>query len=141
MKLNPHKIILIIEYCLIVAPISLLFIIGFYWLLENAFIYRSLNNMVALFIGILTAASILAIWRIGYKSLNNKNTNLNNCPYLWVLIFAGALIVLGAVFSSLLPLSPPYSALSDLRGKIENFILGFPIIIVALHLYYETNKR
>ena len=140
MKWNKRNIILIVELSLIAIPVSLLFIIGLYGLLTSVFTYPSIANIIVLIVGFITAAAIISLWVMSYKTIKEKDTKIIKEPYLWGLILVGVLIAISALISSYLPESMYYSLAYDIRQDFELFNLGLPLILVAFHIYYESKK-
>lgn len=140
MNWNIRNIILVVEFGLLVIPISLLFVMGLYGLITTAFIFPSIANIIVTIVGLITSSTIVAMWMLIYKTIIGKNTQIIKEPYLWSLTLIGVLIAISALTSSYLPSSLYYSVVWDIRQDFELFVIGLPLIIVALHLYYESKK-
>ena len=141
MKWNLSKTVLAIEFLLIVLPVSALFVLGLHFLLSAAIQFPGIRSIVSAVIGVASAMSIIAIYILGYRLIKDKSLKTTEQPALWLLIILGALIVTSAIISELIPPSTPYLLLWNIREDLELFILGAPLIIVAGHIYYESNKR
>ena len=141
MKWNKSKIILIIEFILIMLPVSVLFLLGSYFIVPIAFKAPEINNIINAIFSITFALSISAVYILGYRVLNDKTSSFFEKPFLWLLITTGLLIVLSSLISAVTPFYLPYTLLWYTRQNLEFFIFGSPLIIVVIHLYYEVNKR
>lgn len=59
----------------------------------------------------------------------------------WIAAWVGALLVVAAIVSNLLPPSPEYSPTAIFRERLEACILGLPLVIVLDHLWFEARFR
>ncbi len=132
-----------IEAVLIALPLSGLGILESVSLIMDIFHYPELFYVWAL--GLLAFICLLSIGcgirlfvvfiRRGISALREQHLGW------WIIVFAGVLVLIGSLFSNLLPPSIEYSEWWNFRFSFDLFIFGSPVLIPLCHLALERYYR
>ena len=93
-------------------------------------------------ITVLAAVAVFAGWWLIVKAVRGGADALRIANRSWWLAASfGALLVLAAVVSMLIPASPEYSSAAIFREHLERCVLGAPLVVVLAHLWAEARFR
>jgi hypothetical protein len=85
--------------------------------------------------------SVVAGWVLLWTGIRDGGDRLRSFgPWWWVASW-GAVLVLAAIMSRLLPPSPAYSPAATFRGQLELCIFGVPFVAILAHLWAEARWR
>ena len=142
-----HKILLklsipllIIEFGLVLVPLSILLLVGIWSITHLIMHYNNIEMVILLFISILSLISVISLFYLSRKVLFSCNKNLIKQNNLWLSLFVGLTVVLISLVSVIIPPSKPYSDMALFRENLEMFFLGAPLVIMSIHLRYEALK-
>jgi hypothetical protein len=137
------RYLFIAESVFIALPLSCLGIFESVSLMIRMFKYPTLFYVVAL--GILAFICLLSIGSGGKLFIVYIRGGINELRKQhfgwWVIIFAGVLVLIGSLFSNLLPPSIEYSDWWSFRFSFNVFIFGSPVLIPLCHLILERIFR
>ena len=141
---------LVAEVLLLMIPISILLLLGLSAFLVFYYGFSfgsSAPYTICLLVLGACALSVVCLWRIVFCRYGGGVAGLRRLPFVWWAgAVLGALITVAALASSfLVPPSPPYSALAEVRGLFDILVFGFPLIVPLVHLgcealFGESNK-
>jgi hypothetical protein len=139
MTQGTSKILMAVEALLLVAPVTLLFLIGvsdwFFSILEF-----SVGWQARLFVLLIASSSLVAGWWLMVQFWRHGSGRLVTVPkYVWALLTLAALAV---VVTSLLVFAS--SIFASLKPRFEDFailIFGLPLLIPLAHLVIERLVR
>jgi hypothetical protein len=107
------------------------------------FKYPKLSYVIAL--GILALICLLSIISGGKLFIAFIRGGINDLKRhrfgWWAIIFAGVLVLIGSLFSNLLPPSVEYSEWWSFRFTFNVFVFGSPALIPLCHLALERIFR
>ena len=133
----------IVETILIALPLSSLGVLVSVSHILDVFEYPKLFYIVAL--GILAFICLLSIGSGGRLFIVFIRGGINDLRKQhfgwWVIIFAGVLVLIGSLFSNLLPPSIEYTDWWSFRFNFDVFIFGSPVLIPLCHLVLERVFR
>ena len=131
------------ETILIALPLSCLGVFESVSLIIDMFKYPKLSYVIAL--GILALICLLSIISGGKIFIAFIRGSINDLKRhrigWWVIIFAGVLVLIGSLFSNLLPPSVEYSEWWSFRFTFNVFVFGSPALIPLCHLALERIFR
>ncbi len=142
MSVKASRLIFIIEYIIIVVPLSLLLLVATIMKTTITIGFFNWYNITNTLFALIACAAVLSGIGIGGTFIKQGYSEIHNSkPILWVFVFLGATLSLAAGISIILPPSPEYSVQEMFRNDFELFILGFPMIIPLAHLILERFLR
>jgi len=90
----------------------------------------------------LASVAVLGGWWLLIKAIRGGAEALRAANRgWWVAASLGAVLVLAAIVSTLLPFSTEYSSAAIFRQHLEGCILGLPLVVVLAHLWGEARFR
>ncbi len=137
---NLSTIILTIELWFLVLPITFLFLLGAYPLIKIVFIYQTIGNISISIIGLVSGLSLYSLWQVSCKILYSQNKKLDNKVLFWTLIILGGVIALVSLISNYIPIVEDYTPMYFFRSDLNNFVIGLPLVFIAIHLYFLSKK-
>jgi len=133
----------VVETLLVAAPLSLAYL----WLGSGLLIPPALTSpwwptvSIAL-IAALALVALIAAWTLVLSYLSGGAAALRaRGAGWWTIASLGAVIVLAAFFSALMPASREYSPAWAFRQNLELFGLGAPLVLPLAHLVAERRRR
>ena len=137
---NVSRLILTIELWIFVVPIVLLFLLGAFTTVESVIAYPSIEKIIISILVVISAFSIFSLCWVFFKTIKNQNVEPKLNILFWALIIVGGLIAIISLISNIIPLVEDYTPIYYFRNDLNDFVIGFPLIIVAAHLAYESKK-
>ncbi|HFB66996.1 MAG TPA: hypothetical protein ENJ60_15795 [Aeromonadales bacterium] len=132
--------LLILEFGLLLVPASILLVVGVKLTFNSISMHQNIENIVLCVMTLFSLIAISGLFVLYRKVLLLRDSDVLKTRFAWSALYFGFIAVIVSFGSILMPPSPPYSEMSEIRSNIEYFILGCPLMIMALHLRYEASK-